>query len=544
MASKPGPALMMVSLVCLLALAACSNVETPDLKADVLNEKLIPADWKPVSLRVGVAPMRAAMELDERRYNVENTKRWVLTPDEVRMNGPDGLNARLMAVLKEYRMFEHVALLEGATPTTSREEMQRMALRQGLDVVLMPTVKRQDVGYVDSNGAYGWNMFVWWMVSPIFSWFIADEDFDANLHIDLRMYPTSSDDEIAATRLQPRETVVRSLDDFDHGFNLFSIFSTPGYMDEDNWQKVGSLLLPIAENEAKKSMIRYITTDLARRAEGEDFRSAVRRRVALVIGVDGGGVPPIPLTRYAAADAEGIAAQFMDAENNRVSDVAVRTLLGQRATRRTVEAAAEELSTLARGNDDLFVVFCGVGTLDDMQRPALILAQGAGGRVETIALEALLEKLTVNNPRTVTLVLDCSFTSPGDRRCATPAAQVEKLLASAPGKSLLLPIQQKLSLAGIACVILAASDAVPANPHGMKALEIEDLNHGLFSAYAMEALSGRADANGDRIVSFAEFQKYVAARVTRISELEGETQSGYFIAPPERSEYGLPSGRR
>lgn len=544
MASNLRLAPALAVFACLLALSACSNVETPDLKADVEAEKIIPAGWQPVRLRVGLAPMRSALELDERRYNVEDTQRWVLSPDEARLNGPDGLNNQMVTVLREYRMFEHVALIEGASAGTSREELQSLALRQGLDVVVVPTVKRQDVGYVDSNGAYGWNMFVWWMVSPIFSWFIADEDFDANLHIDLRMYPTASDSEILNTRLQPRETIIRSLDDFDHGFNLFSIFSTPGYMDEDNWQKVGGLLLPIAENEAKKALLRYVTTELARQAQQEEFQAAVRRRVALVIGVDGTGVPPVPLTRFASADAEAMAAQLLDAEVDRVPEVALRSLLGPRATRRAVESAALDLSTLARGNDDLFVVFSGVGTLDDRLRPALVLAQPAGAKAETIAIEDLLAVLAANNPRTVTLILDCSFTAPGDRRCATQAAQCEKLLQTNKGTSLFTPIQEKLAASGTACVILSASDAIPRNPSGMKALEIEDLNHGLFTAFAVEALAGKADTNSDRRVTVTEFQTYVRQNVTRIAQLEGETQTGYINAPANRTEHSLPAWRR
>jgi hypothetical protein len=543
MASKLGPALTTTILASLLAFSACSNVETPDLKADVEREKIIPANWRPLPLRVGLAPMRSALELDERRYNVEKTKRWVLAPDEARLNGPTGLNAQLVAVLRDYRMFDHVAVIEGATPATSREDLQALALRQGLDVVIVPTVRRHDVGYVDSNGAYGWNMFVWWMVSPIFSWFIADEDFDANLHIDLRLFPTSSDIEITGTRLAPPQAIVRSLDDFDHGFNLFSIFSTPGYMDEDNWQKVGSLLLPIAENEAKKALLRFVTTDLARRTAENDFLAAVRRRVALVIGVDGTGVPPVPLTRFASADAEAIAAQLLEAEVDRVPEVALRSLLGPRATRRAVEGACADLATFARGNDDLFVCFCGVGTLDDRMRPALVLAQGAGGRAETIALDDLVDLIAVNKPRTVTLVLDCSFTAPGDRRCALTSAQAEKL-AGAGQTSLLAPLQRRLAESGIGCVILAASDAVPRNPHPMRALEIDDLGHGLFTAFALEALAGKADANGDRQVTVAEFRKYVGNNVARIAGLEGEAQAGYFYTSADRAEYSLPAWRR
>lgn len=529
-----------MALACAL-LAGCSNVEVPDLAADVEREQIIPKDWQPIPLRVGLAPFRSALEMDERRHNVEDTKRWVLTPDNDRLNGPEGLHRQLLETLRTYRMFERIDPIDGATPDTPREELESAALRQGLDLVIIPTVKRHDVGYVDSNGAYGWNMFVWWMVSPIFSWWIADEDFDAHLHVDLRLYPTTSDNELGSTRLQPPETIIRSLDDWDEGWNAFSIFSTPNHFDEENWVRIGKLLMPIAENEAKKSALRYATRDLKQLSQDEAFLAGIRRRVALVVGIDGTGTPPQPLSRFAVRDAQAFAAQFSDAINDGVPDGALRGIYGPQATRRGIEAAADDLARLARYNDDVLLVFCGVGTVDDRNRLAIVPAQPAGlPKLETLALEDLLDKLLVNKPRTLTLILDCSFVAPGDKRCALPT---ERARALAQGQSLFAAVLKRCADAGVKCLLFSATDATPGES-AMPAMEIEDLGHGLFSSFMLQGLAGAADTNRDRQVSATELQRFVAERVERIANLEGSDQRAHTSIDPDRKDLNLPAWRR
>ena len=489
-----GTALLML-MAALVVFSACSNVETPDLDADIKEEQIIPVAWQPLPLRVGIAPFRAALELDEKRYNIDDTQRWVLTPDAARLNGAGGLHSQLLETFRKYRMFERVEMIDGATPDTSREDLQAAALRQGLDIVLVPTLKRQDVGYVDSNGAYGWNMFV------------------------------------------------RSLDDWDEGWNLFSIFSTPGHFDEENWTRIGNLLMPIAENEAKKSALKYVTGDLAEESQTDEFLEGIRRRVALVVGVDGSGQPPLPLSRFATQDAEAFASQLLDAQDAAVPEGAIRTIVGARATRRAVLSAAEELSALARYNDDVYLVFNGVGGLDAKLNPTLVLTQPAGTKqLEQVQIGEVLDALLKNNPRTLTLVLDCSFVAPGDKRCATTDAHLATLTEKGKTGILLAPIIKAVEARGTRCIVLSATDAT-LHETPMPALEIEDLNHGLFSSFALQGLSGDADSNRDRMVTYNEFQKYVGEKVSYIAGLEGRTQTGWFYASPESKDFALPAWR-
>ena len=109
--------------------------------------------------------------------------------------------------------------------------------------------------------------------------------------------------------------------------------------------------------------------------------------------------------------------------------------------------------------------------------------------------------------------------------------------------SLLAPIIASVEARGTRCIVLSATDAALSDNH-MEALEIDDLNHGLFSSFALEALAGEADTNRDRLVTTEEFQKYVGEKVSHIAALEGKSQTGWFHINNERKSYALPSWRQ
>lgn len=531
-------------LMCLPLAVGCSNLEVPDLKIEIEQEKIIPKAWQAMPLRVGLAPVYSALELKVSEYNVEDTQRWVLKPNNKQLNGDDGIYNKLFTVFNDYKVFESIERIRGVTVDSSKEEIRKAALAQGLDVIIYPEVKRRDVGYVDSNGAYGWNMFVWWMVTPVVTWWVADEDFDVNLHIDMHLSPVVSGGELDLKRLQPKNTVVRSFDDWDEGWSLFGIFTTPSGLDKENWNNIGDALLPIAEVEAQKSALRYAVDDLNSKSQTTRFLSAIRKRVALVIGVDGTGQPPLPLSRYAVADALAISTQLLEAESNAIPEGAMRTLVGSGATKAAVQGAADELAILARYNDDVFVSFSGVGILNENNQPALVLSKSANAKKsEVIGLSDIVGQLLQNSPRTITIMLDASFTAPGDKRCATTADQLEELKLS-EGTSIFDAVIEKCRKAGTRCIILSATDGQPAEDFPMRAIEMEDLKHGLFSNYALRGLAGDADENNDHTVTVEELQRFLSERVSRIASLEGETQEGWFYVDDKAKGYAMPSWTR
>ncbi|CAG0927840.1 hypothetical protein PLCT1_00507 [Planctomycetaceae bacterium] len=528
-------------LACALTLGACSGFTVPDLDEEVRNEKIIPADWKPVKLRVGLAPITSDLELDAKKLNVEDTLRWVLTPDEARLNlAEQSLFNQIKQTLSRYKMFERVEAIKGVTAKSKMEAIRQAALDQGFDVVLRPVVKRSDVGYVGTNAAYGWNLGIWLILSPINSWWVADEDFDAFLECDFGLYSAASGKLLRTKRIKPQAPVVKAFDDWDMGFNLFAIFSAPYYFDHENWEKIGGKLMPFADQAHKKQALRYVVNELAPDVKTEDFQSGIRRRVGVFIGVDGNGQHGIPLTRFAGADARELAAALQYQEREPLASATA--VSGEQATDRGVAAAFENITKLARANDDMYLSYSGMGTLTPEGKPAVLLAKPEGG-YEVTALETLVDRALVNKPRTLVLMLDCAFLAPADGRCAVTSELLAKVAGATP-ESLLKPLLAKCEAAGTQCIILSASSATPGQANPECALENEELGHGLFSSFVMDGLDGAADADGIGGVTIEELKAYVASNVERIAGFDAKTQKPMALWSESRKGYAMPSTDR
>jgi len=526
-----------------LLLGACSGFSVPDLDEAVRRENLVPEQWKPLKLSVGLAPVVADLELDAKKFNVEDTRRWVLTPDDARLNGAENsLQALFLQTLSRYRMFERVELIRGATSKSSMEELRALALAQGLDVVLRPVVRRSDVGYVGTNAAYGWNLALWLVLSPINSWWVADEDFDAFLECDLGLYSTASGAPLKLKRIKPEKPVIKAFDDWDHGFHLFAIFAVPGYFDHENWEKVGSRLMPLAEHETKKETLRFITREVGPAVSGDAFQDGIRRRVGLFIGVDGNGQSGVPLTRFAGADARALAQRLPSMTQEGLVRKASLAVTGEAATRQGVQAALDKLTPLARANDDFFLGYSGVGTLTPEGKPAVLLSRRGGG-YEAVALEALVDLALAGKPRTLVLALDCSFISPADGRCAV-SAELLAAIQNAPPESLLQPLVERCRKAGSECVILSATGAVPGPGTPEHALELEDLGQGLFTSFLLDGLGGAANTDGVAGVSLEELARYLGPNIERISGFDNKPQKPWLAASPARRSFLLPSAEK
>jgi hypothetical protein len=530
-------------LTCALVLGACSGFTVPDFDEEVRNEKIIPENWKPVKLRVGLAPVVADLELDAKKLNVEDTRRWVLAPDEARLNAAENsLFNQLQQVLSRYKMFERVEAIKGVTSKMKMERVAALALEQGFDVVLRPVVKRSDVGYVGTNGAYAWNLLIWLVINPINSWWVADEDFDAFLECDFALYSAANGKLLRQKRVKPDKPVVRAFDDWDMGFNLFAIFTAPNYFDHENWERIGERLMPFADQAHKKQALRYVVSELAPDVKSESFQSGIRRRVGLFIGVDGNGQNGVPLTRYAAADAEELSRTLTALEFNSLSASGTMLLTGEQATALSVDSGLEALAKLARENDEIFLSYSGMGTLTPEGKPAVLLRKSEGG-YEAVALQTMVERALKGKPRTLVLSLDCSFLSPADGRCAITQELLAKV-QGAPGESLLRAIVAQCEAAGTQCIILGADGAIPGLATPDCALENEELGHGLFTSFLIDGVMGAADSDGLGGVAIEELRAYLGSNIERIAGFDDKSQRTFSAWSEARNSYVMPSSSR
>ena len=219
-------------------------------------------------------------------------------------------------------------------------------------------------------------------------------------------------------------------------------------------------------------------------------------RKAIVVGIndyDDAGFAPL---RYARNDAEGLAAVLLSPEYGGFAavELVVDGDLSARGVMRRLEAWKATLAP----EDFGFVYFSGHGTrqVDENNRSRVFLGASDTRRDDPVgtgiplqAAQDFLESLPSSRRA---LVVDACFTGDGkvDSRDADRAARA--VLDET------LPFSERFS---------EKEAQLYATTFGRPALESEDLEHGVYTAHFIAALSERfdeADINGDLVVSVAE----------------------------------------
>ena len=175
---------------------------------------------------------------------------------------------------------------------------------------------------------------------------------------------------------------------------------------------------------------------------------------------------------------------------------------------------------LPKRGDTILVYFGCHGVLAKVERQErLYLMPSDGSRSNparfAIPLSHVRERLAVCAASRKILILDACHAGAGraeDEMSKTGAGEVRGIAGVVAAKSV-------TGQAGRGVVVLAACDA------DQKALEREDVKHGLFSYYLIEGLKGRADTDGDGTIVHSELVGYVTGNVERWAAKVGKTQT-------------------
>ena len=175
---------------------------------------------------------------------------------------------------------------------------------------------------------------------------------------------------------------------------------------------------------------------------------------------------------------------------------------------------------LPKRGDTILVYFGCHGVLAKVERQErLYLMPSDGSRSNparfAIPLSHVRERLAVCAASRKILILDACHAGAGraeDEMSKTGAGEVRGIAGVVAAKSV-------SAQSGTGVVVLAACDAE------QKALEREDVKHGLFSYYLIEGLKGRADTDGDRTIVHSELVGYVTGNVERWAARVGKTQT-------------------
>jgi len=177
--------------------------------------------------------------------------------------------------------------------------------------------------------------------------------------------------------------------------------------------------------------------------------------------------------------------------------VQTRTLTDAEATRRNIEEALDWLAKQVKPNDYVIVFVSGHGNIDSLGHYYFVPHDYEPGRDRTAVRWTQFHDTLSRLPGKRFLILDT---------CRAGGAG-----------GLGAPVSPAESLKGLSEQGLITYAACMAGEFSFEPRKPGPIQNGYFTCALLEALSGKADANGDGIVTLSEVDAYVANRVKDLS---------------------------
>lgn len=503
---------LLAALVVLPALLAsgCSTLDTADVDGGIVAmrsglDAAAPAERLPV--RVGVLPVDAGEGYARYRRETngnEGLHRWA---DEAGATETQRLRDRIVRTLDASQAFESVAAfdaLPSAAATGLDDSGFDRAWRERFDLLIAPRLVRNDVAYVGSNGMWWPNFAIWGFVSPIASWWVADEEFEADVCVEIAAFAVGARAQVLKKEIAGK--VQKTLDDWDQGWEWLSIFTTPSTLDAGNWKVIAPELRPHGELEMLRNLARYTRRDVASEASRTALMPQLLKQEAICAWArPAGWAQP----RYVKEDAERVGAALRNPAGLAWRAVQVTVCGGESGARAQLKAAIESAGQRLHAHDRLLLYVAALGGFTKNGDAALVTGDpDAEGGLVTVA--ELAEWLG-NVKASVLVVLDAGFS--GDRR--TRYAE----LGGKAGASPLEPLT-KLGNVSVLSGVTRKSGA----------LELRELSGGLLTHFLARVIESpaTADRDSDGALSPMELQDACGAGVSRYAELEGVDQSAVY----------------
>ena len=239
---------------------------------------------------------------------------------------------------------------------------------------------------------------------------------------------------------------------------------------------------------------------------------------AVVIGINDYQDPRIPTLRYARADAQAMYDVLTDREIGRFKPENVTLLLDDQASYKRIKSEiGTRLPKRTDENSTVCVYFAGHGapyidvrnkSSDQMEKYLIPHDADADDlRASGLSMEALQDYFGYITSRQLIFFLDCCYSggANGGRSFDLPGIKTRATLTD----------DFLNSLANDARFVVTAC--------GMNevSLEAEEIGHGLFTYFLVEGLKGKADTDGDGLVTMDELYSFVSDNVERESRKLG-----------------------
>ena len=230
--------------------------------------------------------------------------------------------------------------------------------------------------------------------------------------------------------------------------------------------------------------------------------------VALIVGIT--NYKNIPLAIYADNDAK----MFSDFAYRSlgVSRDKIKLLINETANfveiKKTIKRWLQ--NEIKSGETDVYLFFAGHGLVSDNQKDLYLLPyDGEPSLLDDTSIKRseLFSIISESNPKSVTAFLDT---------CYSGLTRENKMLI-ASARPLKIVAEENAIPININLITAAANNEIA---NGLEAAE-----HGMFSYYLMEGLSGNADSDNDKNITLGELYSYLSKKVKDKSSKLGRQQN-------------------
>lgn len=413
--------------------------------------------------------------------------------------------------LSAFRVFEELRPLKLAGEGDLDAKTMQEAWERGYDAVLTADFKELEVYYDGVNGWYLPNIINWlFLLVP--SWWVKDEVYGARAKFEVLL--TSARSGRVLYRNELTAQFLRSLNDFQRGWQLFGILRVPGSLGESNWRSISKHLLPGLLREIQVQVVLALANDFRKTTLAPEFERLLETKLGVVVGISRHKDYGVPKLKYTEEDALSVY-RFLTGPEGGVPGQNVTLLTNERASRSEILGAIDYLAGKSRACDSVVLYFAGYGAIvakgtgkeDDAKAEAYLVPYDAdrGDIAATcISLDELERKIAKVKARELVIILDTGFNGDAGARGLEGAGEVRE------------PFQELLRTPGRFTLFSGQS--------GEGAAEVDDHRHGIFTFYMLEGLKGPADADGNDCVTLGELHEYLKARVGEETEMEGNAQ--------------------
>lgn len=172
----------------------------------------------------------------------------------------------VLRALSQRGGFRSVDPLE-APPKALSSELLKAAREQGSELLLEVTLDDAEVRLLDTNGLHGFkiavlivsSILIFPAVDPL-NWFLPGEDYGVTLHASWRLTEVATGKKLGRGYLE--STASASFAAFGFGYTrpwyVIGFLRTPGCIDEEEWQEIGSQLVERAQAQLEVDLIQVV----------------------------------------------------------------------------------------------------------------------------------------------------------------------------------------------------------------------------------------------------------------------------------------------